>query len=295
MSTQTSAVYLKVAYDECQSITRREARNFYYAFVTLPKHRRRAIYAAYTFGRLADDIVDGDGPADDKSTSLAELRSSLHEAMTGNPSGSVMTALADAAATYDIPEPLLTEIIDGVEMDLTKNRYASFDELREYCYRVASVVGLVSTQIFGYRDERAKEYAVDLGLAMQLTNIMRDIKEDAENGRVYLPQDELARFNVTDEQLQAGLIDPNFHALMRFQAERARSYFDSGARLFALLNPRSRSCAVGLHHLYSSLLDRIEKRGYDVFSERVSLPVWQKLKLTALLWTTSFIPRRQPR
>lgn len=295
MSAQTSTVDLKAAYDECQAITRREARNFYYAFVTLPKPRRRAIYAAYAFGRLADDIADGEGAVDDKSRSLAELRVALHEAMTGKPRGPVMTALADAATTYDIPELLLTQIIDGVEMDLTKNRYANFEELREYCYRVASVVGLVSTQIFGYRDERAKEYAVDLGLAMQLTNIMRDIKEDFETNRVYLPQDELARFNVTEKQLNAGVIDANYQSLMRFQTERARSYFDSGARLFPLLNPRSRSCAVGLHHLYSSLLDRIEKRGFDVFSERVSLPVWQKLKLSALLWVTSYLPRRQPR
>ncbi|MDA1036063.1 MAG: presqualene diphosphate synthase HpnD [Chloroflexi bacterium] len=295
MSQQAFAVDLKAAYNECQVITRREARNFYYAFVTLPKQRRRAIYAAYAFGRIADDIADGDGLIETKTQSLAGLRDSLHTALTGNPSGPVMTALADVATTYDIPEHLFAQIIDGVEMDLTKSRYANFGELREYCYRVASVVGLVSTQIFGYRDEKAKEYAVDLGLAMQLTNIMRDVKEDAERDRVYIPQDEMARFDVTEAQLQAGIIEDNFLALMRFQSERARSYFDSGARLFPLLNPRSRSCAVGLHHLYSSLLDRIEKRGYDVFGERVSLPTWQKLKLTVLLWTTSFIPRGRRR
>ncbi len=159
-----------------------------------------------------------------------------------------MTALADAAETYDIPELLFEQIIDGVEMDLTKSRYAAFDELREYCYRVASAVGLVSIQIFGYDDPsapNAKRYAVDLGLAMQLTNIIRDIKEDVERDRVYIPQDEMARFNVTETQLRAGIIDDNFVALMGSQAERARSYFESGARLFPLLNPRSRSCAVG--------------------------------------------------
>ena len=291
MSRQTQTIDLNAAYDECQAITRREAHNFYYAFVTLPKPRRRAIYAAYSFGRLADDIADADDPVHDKAQSLSKLRGSLHAAMAGSPDGPVMAAVADVALTYDIPELLFAEIINGVEMDLLKHRYATFEELQEYCYKVASVVGLKSTQIFGYQDEIAKHYAIDLGLAMQLTNILRDIKEDIQRDRVYLPQDELARFNITIEQLQTGTVDTNFLEFMRFQAERAKSYFDSGSRLFPLLNQRSRSCAVGLHHLYLSLLEHIEKRGFDVFSERITVPIWHKLKLTALLWATSFIPR----
>ena len=293
MSPRTAAVSLKAAYDECQAITRREARNFYYAFVTLPKPRRRAIYAAYAFSRMADDIADGDRPVDAKTQALEELRGSLHAALTGNPDGLVMTAIADMAAAYGVSEQLFAKVINGVEMDLTKNRYANFEELREYCYRVASAVGLISIQIFGYGDPKARDYAVDLGLAMQLTNIMRDLKEDAAGDRVYLPQDELARFGVTDAQLRAGIVDDAFLALMRYQGERARSYFASGARLFPLLDPRSRSCAVGLHHLYSQLLDRIEDRGYDVFTRRVTLPVWRKLKLTFLLWAAGLVPRRQ--
>jgi phytoene synthase len=292
MTRNADPVSLHAAYDECQAITRREARNFYYAFVTLPKARRRSIYAAYAFSRLADDIADGDGPVATKAASLGDLREALHAALAGAPEGAIMTALADSAATYDIPKSLFNDIIDGVEMDLTKSRYASFDELREYCYRVASAVGLVSIQIFGYDAPQAKVHAVDLGLAMQLTNIMRDVGEDAANDRIYIPQDELARFGCTEEQLQAGLVDANFAALMQFQASRARAYFVSSKALFPLLEPRSRGCAAGLHQLYSKLLNRIEHRGYDVFSERVSLPAWEKLRLTFTLWATNFMARR---
>jgi 15-cis-phytoene synthase len=291
MTPNASPIDLRAAYDECQAITRRAARNFYYAFVTLPKPRRRSIYAAYAFSRLADDIADGDADVASRSAALADLRLSLHTALAGAPDGAIMTALADSAKTYDIPESLFNDIIDGVEMDLTKSRYATFDELREYCYRVASAVGLVSIQIFGYTDPQAKAHAVDLGLAMQLTNIMRDVGEDIANDRIYLPQDELARFNVTEEQLRTGKVDANFTALMQFQAQRARSYFASSLALFPLLEPRSRGCATGLHQLYAKLLDRIESRAYDVFSQRVSLPAWQKLRLTFTLWLANAAPR----
>jgi phytoene synthase len=292
MTSSGASLSLQAAYDQCQAITRREARNFYYAFVTLPKPRRRSIYAAYAFSRLADDIADGDGPVAAKAAALGELREALHAALAGAPEGAIMTALADSAATYDIPESLFNDIIDGVEMDLTKSRYATFEELREYCYRVASAVGLVSIQIFGYDDPQAKVHAVDLGLAMQLTNIMRDVGEDAANDRIYIPQDELARFGCTEEQLRAGTVDANFVALMQFQAGRAREYFASSKALFPLLQPRSRGCASGLHQLYSKLLDRVERRDFDVFSERVSLPAWQKLRITFSLWAANLLARR---
>ena len=294
MTGVRTTVSLNAAYDECRAIAKREARNFYYAFVTLPRPRRRAIYAVYAFSRLADDIADGDGPTEAKHRRLNELRDSLDAALGGEPDGPTITALAHAAATYDIPGSLFTDVIDGVEMDLSQRRYATFDELTVYCRRVASAVGLISIQVFGYRDPVAREYAIDLGMAMQLTNIIRDLQEDAERDRIYLPQDEMRRFGYTEEQLRAGIIDEHFLELMRFQAARARSYFDSGARLLPLLTPRSRGCAAGLHHLYSRLLDRIERRGFDVFSGRVTLPAWEKLRLTFTLWASSLIPRRQP-
>ena len=293
MTERVTRSDLDAAYDTCQAITRRAARNFYYAFVTLPRPRRRAIYAAYAFGRLADDIADGDAPARTKAPQLAELRSRLHAAMAGSPDGPVLAALSHAASTYHIPEALFLDILDGVEMDLERRRYETFGDLAAYCRLVASAVGLVSIEVFGYDDPRAPKYAVDLGLAMQLTNIIRDLREDIERDRVYLPQEELRRFGYTEEELRAGIINERFLALMRFQAARARSYFDSGARLLPLLHPRSRGCAAGLHHLYSRLLDRIEERGFDVFSGRVSLPTWEKLRLTCRLWATSVIPHRR--
>jgi phytoene synthase len=281
---------MATAYDYCRTVTKREARNFYYAFVTLPTLRRRSIYAVYAFSRMADDIADGSDPAEAKARHLGELRSELRAALAGAPLGPVMTALADTAEAYDVPQRLFEEIIDGVEMDLTVRRYETFDDLKRYCEKVASAVGLISIQIFGYDDPAAKEYASDLGLAMQLTNILRDLKEDMAQDRVYLPQEDLRAFDYSEHDLHAGKIDEHFAALMAFQAERARAYFDSGAKLFPLLAPRSRGCAVGLHGLYSLLLARMERRGFDVFSERVSLPAWRKLLLTSRLWAASVIP-----
>ena len=288
MTTTTDNAALDAAYEECQAVTKREARNFYYAFLALPRPRRRAIYAAYAFSRLADDIADGEGAPPQKRSELAALRERLRDAYAGRPEGAILTALADAAATYDIPESLFQDIITGVEMDLEPRRFADFDELRHYCYHVASVVGLVSIRIFGYRDvPLAQETAVDFGLAMQLTNILRDLREDIERDRVYLPLNEMARYGYTEDDLRDGVVNDAFRILMRFQADRAQRYFDSASRLMPLLEPESRGCAEGLHRLYNLLLNRMAGRGWDVFSERVSLSSWEKLKLTCRLWTTA--------
>ncbi|MYK35819.1 MAG: phytoene/squalene synthase family protein [Chloroflexi bacterium] len=250
MTTSTDNAALDAAYEECQAVTKREARNFYYAFLTLPHPRRRAIYAAYAFSRLADDIADGDGAPPQKRSELAALRERLRNAYAGRPEGAILTALVDAAATYDIPESLFQDIITGVEMDLEPRRFADFDELRHYCYHVASVVGLVSIRIFGYRDvPLAQETAVDFGLAMQLTNILRDLREDIERDRVYLPLNEMARFGYTEDDLRDSVVHERFRAMMRFQANRAQRYFDSASRLMPLLEPESRGCAEGQHNL----------------------------------------------
>ena len=288
MTTSTDNAALDAAYEECQAVTKREARNFYYAFLTLPHPRRRAIYAAYAFSRLADDIADGDGAPPQKRSELAALRERLRNAYAGRPEGAILTALVDAAATYDIPESLFQDIITGVEMDLEPRRFADFDELRHYCYHVASVVGLVSIRIFGYRDvPLAQETAVDFGLAMQLPNILRDLREDIERDRVYLPLNEMARFGYTEDDLRDSVVHERFRAMMRFQANRAQRYFDSASRLMPLLEPESRGWAEGLHHLYNRLLNRMASRGWDVFSKRVSLSSWEKLNLTCRLWTTA--------
>lgn len=289
MSRRSSAV--ADAYEFCQTVTRREARNFYYAFVTLPRRKRRAIYAAYAFARLADDIADGSGSNPEKLERLLEFRANVHEAFAGSPRNPVLLALVDAAREFRIPPGLFERLIDGVEMDLVSRRYETFDDLREYCYLVASVVGLIAIEIFGYSNLRARKAAVDLGLAMQLTNIMRDLREDAQAGRVYIPQEDLRRFAYSDYELMRGVMNDNFVALMRFEARRARSYFESSEELLGYLSPRSRACPAVLRALYSRLLDRIEQRRFDVFTERVSLSSAEKLGIMAKHWTSSMLPR----
>ena len=263
---------LESAYETCRTITRREAKNFYYAFLTLPVAKRRAIYAAYAFCRYCDDSVDEETSIDAKLTALADLQSNLDATYAGNASSPVFL------------------VIRGVESDLVKDRFENFDELREYCYRVASVVGLICLQIFGYENDDAKEYAVDLGLAMQLTNIIRDVREDLDMGRVYLPQDEMARFGYTEEDLKNGVRNQAFVDLMKFQSGRAREYFDRGFKLLPYLSRRSRACPAVLGTLYSKVLDRIEASDYDVLESRVSLSKAEKIRITAQTWLGSMLP-----
>ena len=285
---------LELAYEACRTITRREAKNFYYAFLTLPAAKRRAIYAAYAFCRHCDDSVDEETSADAKMTALAELHANLDDTYSGIPSSPVFLALADVAKQYDIPRDYFREVILGVESDLVKDRFQNFDELREYCYRVASVVGLICLQIFGYKNEAAKEYAVDLGLAMQLTNIIRDVREDLAMGRVYLPQDEMARFGYSEEDLSNGVRNQAFRDLMKFQSQRARDYFDRGFKLLPYLSRRSRACPAVLGALYSKVLDRIEASDYDILDSRVSLSKAEKIRITAKTWLGSMLPLSAP-
>ena len=285
---------LQAAYEECREITRREARNFYYAFVLLPADRRRAIYVAYAFCRYCDDAVDSESSANEKLRRLSELRQLLARCYEGQAEEPVFVGLAQVARDYAIPREYFDDVLSGMEADLVKTRYQDFDELRRYCYQVASVVGLICIHIFGFKDDRARAHAVDLGLAMQLTNISRDVKEDLEFGRIYLPQDELSRFGCTEEDLQAGRVNDAFRELMRFQAQRARVYFLSGLQLLPYLSPRSRACAAVLGGIYSKLLDRIEAADYDVFSQRVSLSTTEKLGVMSQSWVASMWPRRRP-
>jgi len=281
---------LESAYEACRTITRREAKNFYYAFLTLPAAKRRAIYAAYAFCRLCDDSVDEETSADAKLKALSDLQANLDNTYSGSASSPVYVALADVARNYKIPQAYFQEIILGVESDLVKDRFQNFDELKEYCYRVASVVGLICLQIFGYEDDDAKEYAVDLGLAMQLTNIIRDVREDLDMGRVYLPQDEMARFGYSEEDLKNGVRNEAFLELMRFQSQRAREYFDRGFKLLPYLSRRSRACPAVLGALYSKVLDRIEASDYDVLESRVSLSKAEKIGIMAKTWLGSMLP-----
>ena len=286
----TTKTDLELAYADCRLITRREAKNFYYAFLTLPADKRRAIYAAYSFCRYCDDCVDEENTTESKLAALARLRWELTESFQDRPVSPVFLALADVAHRYDIPQEYFQEIVEGVESDLVKTRYNNFDELRRYCYRVASVVGLICIHIFGYKGDEAKEYAVDLGLAMQLTNITRDIKEDLGMGRIYLPQDEMARFGYSEENLREGVQNEAFVELIRFQTERARSYFDSGFKLLPYLSRRSRACPAVLGAIYSKVLDRIEESDYNVLAgDRISLSKPEKIRIMAQTWVSSVL------
>ena len=281
---------LELAYEHCRLITRREAKNFYFAFITLPPSKRKAIYATYAFCRLCDDAADGEIPTEDKLFLLGEIRGKLSMAHSGHPKEPVFTALSHTASAFDIPEEYFQEVITGVETDLTKSRYRDFNELRDYCYGVASVVGLICIQVFGYSYQRAREYAIDLGIAMQLTNILRDIKEDLGRDRIYLPEDEISRFGYSVEQLQAGVFNHSFRQLMKFQTQRARQYFDNGFKLLPLLSMRSRACPAVLAQLYRHILDKIEARDFNVFDEKVGLSKPEKYLVTAQTWVKSLLP-----
>ena len=281
---------LDLAYRHCRLITKRAATNFYYAFITLPPRKRKAIYAAYAFCRLCDDAADGGSDIDQKLRLLSDLREQLSMAYSRQPDGPVFTALSDAADVFQIPEEDFQQVVAGVETDLTKTRYRDFEELRTYCYQVASVVGLICIQIFGYSHVKAKEYAVDLGLAMQLTNILRDVKEDADRDRVYIPLDDIEAFGYSEEELKAGVNNESFRKLMDFQAQRARRYFDSGFNLLPLLPARTRACPAVLGQIYSHLLGRIEARDFNVFHGRVNLSKREKYLVTAQTWIKSLLP-----
>ncbi len=284
MSSQLQDRAVLAAYDYCRDLTKREAKNWYYGFISLPPEKRRAIYAAYAFSRECDDDADAQGSPEAKRSALAHTRRRLEQAYEGSTDDAVLVALGDAARRYDVPRAYFEELLAGVEMDLDISRYASFDDLRLYCYRVASVVGLICLQIFGYSAERAVQYAVDLGLALQLTNIMRDVKEDAERGRIYIPQDEIRRFGYSEEELLAGAYTEPFRQLMAFQAQRAWSFHASGARLLPLLDVRARACTATMQGIYREILQRIEAADYAVFNGRVSLSGRDKLGLTASVW-----------
>lgn len=281
---------LELAYDHCQRIAKEHARNFYYAFRTLPPKKRRAIYAAYAFCRHCDDIADEEMPFDEKERQFALTRRDLSDGRHDPNNSPMWAALENAADVFNIPQSYFEEVIQGVELDLTKSRFETFEELREYCYMVASVVGLICIEVFGYEDPIAKEYAIDLGIAMQLTNIIRDVKEDAERDRIYIPLDDIARFGYSEKQLMDGVNNAEFRALMKHQADRARSYFDSGKKLIPLLSSESRACPSVLHGVYSALLDRIEDSDFDVFQSRIGLSTQKKLYITAKLWATSKMP-----
>ncbi len=262
------------AYAEVARLTRARARNFAYGIMLLPRPKRNAVAAIYAFAREVDDIADDPATADgDKRERLETLRARLDDDAS---SEAMFVALADASRRFPIPRAALHDLIDGGIQDTTQRRYASFDELHGYCRKVAGAVGVACVAVYG-ADEPAK--AETLGVALQLINIIRDVREDWELGRVYLPQDELAAHGVTEEDIAFRRRSDELRALMEFQASRARTYLREGRTLLPLLDRRSAACVATFANLYEATLDRIEASGFDVFSGPPHLSSLTKLRL----------------
>jgi len=266
------------SYAECNRIARASKSSFYLAFFGLPKPKRNALCALYAFMRLVDDVSDDPGGLDAKRGGLARWRALLDEAASGRTAGhAILPALADTMSRYEIPSRYFHDLILGAEMDLTINSYATFDRLSEYCYRVAGTVGLTSLHVFGFRDPHAPDLAERLGLAFQLTNIIRDVRSDFEMGRVYLPEEDFARFGCHTDDLR-GPLTPALRDLLAFEADRAWRLYAEGAPLVQMVNSESRATLWALVRTYSTLLARIEEDGFDVFSSRVSLSSAEKIQ-----------------
>jgi phytoene synthase len=270
---------LSRSYAYCERLARREAGNFYHAFRVLPNAQRRAMCALYAFLRVSDDLADGPGEPAARRALLDDWRRRFERVLAGEYSHRLHPAFHDAVRRHGIPRVYLDAVLDGVAMDLDCVRYPRFDDLYRYCYRVASAVGLACIHIWGFTDERAEAYAEKAGIAFQLTNILRDLGEDAARGRVYLPAEDLKRFGYAEDRLRRGERDAPFQGLMRFQVERARGYYEAARPLERLLPPPGRAVFLVLSRTYRGLLDAIERRDYDVFSSRVRVPGWRKVGL----------------
>jgi phytoene synthase len=279
---------LAESYVFCEKLTKREARNFYPAFRVLPAPERRAMCALYAFMRVADDLSDEPGSVESKREGLAEYRRQFHACLAGTYARPLHAALHHAMTTYGVSPKYPEAVLDGVEMDLTVSHYATFDDLYLYCYRVASAVGLCCIHIWRFEDPRALLLAEKAGIAFQLTNILRDLGEDAGRGRVYLPREDLNRFEYDETLLQKGVRNDAFLALMKFEADRAQRLYAESAPLAAMLPAAGRAVFQVMFNTYRGLLDAIVARDFDVFSQRVRLSRWRKMKLVMQALPTRF-------
>lgn len=264
------------SYAFCEDVARRQAKNFYYSFLLLDAGRRKGMCAIYAFMRYCDDLSDAEG-VDDRAGSIARWRADLDAALQGAaPQNPIWPAFIDTVERYRIPHQYFFEMIDGVSSDLEPRRVRTFAELYDYCYHVASVVGLTIVHIFGFDSPEALKLAEKCGIAFQLTNVLRDVREDAQNQRVYLPEEDLARFQVTPAELAGSAPTPRLKKLLEFEAARARGYYEESAPLVGMIHKESRASLRALIGIYSRLLERIVASDYDVLTRRIRVPTWEK-------------------
>ncbi len=268
----------------CQDKAAASGSSFYYSFLFLPSAKRRAITALYAFCREVDDVVDECSDEQVARTTLQWWRGQVAEIYGGKPQHPVALALVPVVVQFNMAQELLLEIIDGMEMDLDQPRYADFKSLQLYCYRVASVVGLLSVEIFGYQDRQTLKYAHDLGLAFQLTNIIRDVGEDARRNRIYLPMDEMKQYNVTAADILNGVESENFQKLMAFQIERAQRFYGQALAQLPDVDRKNQRTGLIMAAIYRATLDEVVASGCHVLKERVSLTPLRKLWLAWITW-----------
>jgi len=287
---------IEKAYRYCETVTKTNAKSFYFAAKFLPKPKQKAVYPIYAFCRHVDDTVDdAESSSEEKVIEAVEKWKAILDEiyqtaenkdskLKTQDSRLVLIAWQDLLETHKIPQNLPLELMQGVLMDTHTKRYETFDELYIYCYRVASTVGLMSSEILGYSDKIALRYAEALGIAMQLTNILRDVKEDAAMGRIYLPQEDLREFGVSNEQIFAGEMNDSFIEMMKFQIERARDFYRTGEKGISLLEKDSRFTVLLASRIYARILDEIEKQNYDIFTRRAHTTSSQKLFSIPKIW-----------
>jgi phytoene synthase len=271
-----------MAYDKCDAITREHSKSFHMASALLPEEKRSAVRALYAFCRTVDDIVDRPSSAE-RAERLDYWRCHVHTTSVEDHEDAVAAAWGDTMLRYHVPRRYALQLIDGVARDMLQTRYANFDELSTYCYGVASTVGLMSMHVVGFRSDDAIPYAIKLGVALQMTNILRDVGEDYRNGRVYLPQDELSAFGITEQDLDSGAVTDRWRGFMRFQIGRTRALYQEAWPGIRMLDREGRLAIAAAGALYQGILDVIERNDYDVFSQRASLSTWAKLRRVAAL------------
>lgn len=271
--------------DSSKEIAKGSKSSFYYAFSLLPAEKRDAMNAVYAFCRKTDDIVDeGSEPDDVKFEKLRKWRIELEKAINGHSDYTLLNKVAAIIKQFNIPLDPFFELIIGMEMDLNQKRYLNFEDLTKYCYRVASTVGLMCIEIFGYKNKSAKDYAINLGLAMQLTNIIRDVGRDSDNGRIYIPQIDMRNYNYSEEELFKKSYNDNFKSLMNFEADRAKYFFNKANESLDFDDKPSMFPARAMQHIYTKLLQKIEIANYNVFNKKIRVGTIEKAAISLGVW-----------